>query len=170
MELPQIFNNEYIPCNNLASFFCSNHMCKKCCEFNTNIKFCPIHDDIMNYYRDKMKDILTFEQITHQFDSSITLRIQIKNNLSLFDLKNLFNNFQIDWEKNVIFYNEALQRIQFIYLQFKSHEDAKSLYCKRSEIDNKLQISIQPLLEDIKTSLIKYLLKNYHIHVLWQFL
>ena len=150
LELPQIFNNEYIPCNNLASFFCSNHMCKKCCELNTNIKFCPIHDDIVNYYRDKMKDILTFEQITHQFDSSITLRIQIKNNISLFDLKNLFNNFQIDWEKNVIFYNEALQRIQFIYLQFKSHEDAKSLYCKRSEIDNKLQISIQPLLEDIK--------------------
>lgn len=150
LELPQIFNNEYIPCNNLASFFCSNHMCKKCCELNTNISFCPIHDDIVNYYRDKMKDLLTFEQITHQFDNSTTLRIQVKNNISLFDLKNLFNNFQIDWEKNVTFYNEALQRIQFIYLKFKSHEDAKSLYCKRSEIDNKLQISIQPLLEDIK--------------------
>ena len=150
LELPQIFNNEYIPCNNLSSFFCSNHMCKKCCELNANIKFCPIHDDIVNYYRDKMKDILTFEQITHQFDNSITLRIQVKNNISLIDLKNLFQNFQIDWEKNVIFYNEALQRIQFIYLQFKSHEDAKSLYCKRSEIDNKLQISIQPLLEDVK--------------------
>ena len=150
LELPQIINNEYIPCNNLSSFFCSNHMCKKCCELNTNIKFCPIHDDIVNYYRDKMKDLLTFEQITHQFDNSITLRIQVKNNISLIDLKNLFQNFQIDWEKNVIFYNEALQRIQFIYLQFKSHEDAKSLYCKRSEIDNKLQISIQPLLEDIK--------------------
>ena len=150
LELPQIVNNEYIPCNNLSSFFCSNHMCKKCCELNTNIKFCPIHDDIVNYYRDKMKDLLTFEQITHQFDNSITLRIQVKNNISLIDLKNLFQNFQIDWDKNVIFYNEALQRIQFIYLQFKSHEDAKSLYCKRSEIDNKLQISIQPLLEDIK--------------------
>ena len=150
LELPQIFNNEYIPCDNLSSFFCSNHMCKKCCELNTNIKFCPIHDDIANYYRDKMKDLLTFEQITHQFDNSITLRIQVKNNISLNDLKNLFQNFQIDWEKNVIFYNESLQRIQFIYLQFKSHEDAKSLYCKRSEIDNKLQISIQPLLEDIK--------------------
>ena len=150
LELPQIFNNEYIPCNNLSSFFCSNHMCKKCCELNTNIKFCPIHDDIVNYYRDKMKDLLTFEQITHQFDCSITLRIQVKNNISLIDLKNLFQNFQIDWEKNIIFYNEALQRIQFIYLQFKSHEEAKSLYCKRSEIDNKLQISIQPLLEDVK--------------------
>ena len=68
-QLPQIFNNEYIPCNNISSFFCSNHMCKKCCELNTNIKFCPIHDDIVNYYRDKMKDILTFEQITHQFDN-----------------------------------------------------------------------------------------------------
>ena len=150
LELPQIFNNEYLPCNNLSSFFCSNHMCKKCCELNTNIKFCPIHDDIVNYYRDKMKDLLTFEQITHQFDTSTTLRIQAKNNISLIDLKNLFQNYQIDWEKNVIYYNEALQRIQFIYLQFKSHEDAKSLYCKRSEIDNKLQISIQPLLEDIK--------------------
>ena len=150
LELPQIFNNEYTPCNNLSSFFCSNHMCKKCCELNTNIKFCPIHDDIVNYYRDKMKDLLTFEQITHQFDNSITLRIQAKNYISLIDLKNLFQNFQIDWEKNVIFYNEALQRIQFIYLQFKTHEDAKALYCKRSEIDNKLQISIQPLLEDIK--------------------
>ena len=149
LELPQIFN-EYIPCNNLSSFFCSNHMCKKCCELNTNIKFCPIHDDIVNYYRDKMKDLLTFEQITHQFDCSITLRIQVKNNISLIDLKNLFQNFQIDWEKNIIFYNEALQRIQFIYLQFKSHEQAKLLYCKRSEIDNKLQISIQPLLEDVK--------------------
>ena len=150
LEFPQIFNNEYIPCCNLASFFCSNHMCKRCCELNTNIKFCPIHDDIVNYYRDKMKDLLTFEQITHQFDNSLTLRIQVKNNISLFDLKNLFSNSKIDWDKNVIFYNESLQRIQFIYLHFKSHEDAKNLYSKRSEIDNKLQILIQPLMEDIK--------------------
>ena len=162
LELPQIFNNEYIPCNNLSSFFCSNHMCKKCCELNTNIKFCPIHDDIVNYYRDKMKDILTFEQITHQFDNSVTLRIQVKNNISLIDLKNLFQNFQIDWEKNVIFYNEALQRIQFIYLQFKTHEDAKALYCKRSEIDNKLQISIQPLLEDVKNIINKIPVEKLH--------
>ena len=150
LELPQLFNKEYIPCGNLASFFCSNHMCKRCCELNTNIKFCPIHDDIVNYYRDKMKDLLTFEQITHQFDNSLTLRIQIKNNISLNDLKNLFSNSKIDWDKNVIFYNESLQRIQFVYLHFKSHEDAKSLYSKRSEIDNKLQILIQPLMEDIK--------------------
>ena len=150
LEIPKIFNKEYIPCNNLASSFCSNHMCKKCCELNTNIKFCPIHDDIVNYYRDKMKDLLTFEQITHQFDNSLILRIQVKNNISLIDLKNLFSNAKIDWDKNVIFYNESLQRIQFIYLQFKSHEDAKNLYSKRSEIDNKLQILIQPLLEDIK--------------------
>ena len=150
LEIPKIFTKEYIPCNNLASSFCSNHMCKKCCELNTNIKFCPIHDDIVNYYRDKMKDLLTFEQITHQFDNSLILRIQVKNNISLIDLKNLFSNAKIDWDKNVIFYNESLQRIQFIYLQFKSHEDAKNLYSKRSEIDNKLQILIQPLLEDIK--------------------
>ena len=150
LEFPQIFNNEYIPCENLASFFCSNHMCKRCCELNTNIKFCPIHDDIVNYYRDRMKDLLTFEQITHQFDNSLTLRIQIKNNISLLDLKNLFLNYKIDWDKNVIFYNESLQRIQFIYLHFKSLEDTKNLYSKRSEIDNSLQILIQPLLEDIK--------------------
>ena len=150
LEFPKIFNNEYIPCENLASFFCSNHMCKRCCELNTNIKFCPIHDDIVNYYRDRMKDLLTFEQITHQFDNSLTLRIQIKNNISLLDLKNLFLNYKIDWDKNVIFYNESLQRIQFIYLHFKSLEDTKNLYSKRSEIDNSLQILIQPLLEDIK--------------------
>ena len=150
LEIPQIFNKEYIPCNNLASFFCSKKKKKKCCELNTNIKFCPIHDDIVNYYRDKMKDLLTFEQITHQFDNSLTLRIQVKNNISLIDLKNLFSNAKIDWDKNVIFYNESLQRIQFIYLQFKSQEDAKNLYSKRSEIDNKLQILIHPLLEDIK--------------------
>jgi len=42
LEIPQIFNKEYIPCNNLASFFCSNHMCKKCCELNTNILFMMI--------------------------------------------------------------------------------------------------------------------------------
>ena len=150
LELPEILNKEYIHCENLASFFCPNHMCKKCCEQNTNIKFCPIHDDIVNYYRDKMKDLLTFEQITHQFNNCLTLRIQIKNYVSLFDLKNLFLNENIDWDKNVIFYNEALQRIQFIYLQFKSQENAKNLYSKRSLIDNKLQILIQPLLEDIK--------------------
>ena len=150
LELQPIFNKEYTPCNNLASFFCSNHMCKKCCEINTNIKFCPIHDDIVNYYRDKMKDLLTFEQITHQFDNSLILRIQVKNNISLCDLKNLFSKENIEWDKNVIFYNESLQRIQFIYLHFKTHEDAKNLYSKRSEIDNKLQITIQPLLEDIK--------------------
>ena len=150
LELQPIFNKEYTPCNNLASFFCSNHMCKKCCEINTNIKFCPIHDDIVNYYRDRMKDLLTFEQITHQFDNSLILRIQVKNNISLCDLKNLFSKENIEWDKNVIFYNESLQRIQFIYLHFKTHEDAKNLYSKRSEIDNKLQITIQPLLEDIK--------------------
>ena len=150
LELQPIFNKEYTPCNNLASFFCSNHMCKKCCEINTNIKFCPIHDDIVNYYRDKMKDLLTFEQITHQFDNSLILRIQVKNNISLCDLKSLFAKENIEWDKNVIFYNESLQRIQFIYLHFKTHEDAKNLYSKRSEIDNKLQITIQPLLEDIK--------------------
>ena len=150
LELSELFNKEYIHCDNLASFFCSNHMCKKCCEQNTNIKFCPIHDDIVNYYRDKMKDLLTFEQITHQFNNCLTLRIQIKTYISLTDLKNLFLNENIDWDKNVIFYNEALQRIQFIYLQFKSQESTKNLYSKRSLIDNKLQILIQPLLEDIK--------------------
>ena len=150
LEIPKPLNGIYIPCTNLSSFFCSNHMCKKCCELNTNTKFCPIHDDIVNYYREKMKDILTYEQITHKFNNSITLRIQVKNNISLVDLKNLLLNYKIDWEKNVTFYNEALQRIQFIYLQFNSYEDAKSLYSKRSEIDNKLQISIHPLLEDIK--------------------
>ena len=51
LELPEILNKEYIHCENLASFFCPNHMCKKCCEQNTNIKFCPIHDDIVNYYK-----------------------------------------------------------------------------------------------------------------------
>ena len=150
LELPEILNKEYIHCENLASFFCPKKKYKKCCEQNTNIKFCPIHDDIVNYYRDKMKDLLTFEQITHQFNNCLTLRIQIKNYISLFDLKNLFLNENIDWDKNVIFYNEALQRIQFIYLQFKSQENAKNLYSKRSLIDNKLQILIQPLLEDIK--------------------
>ena len=150
LEFPHLFNNEYTPCSNLASFFCSNHMCKRCCELNTNIKFCPIHDDLVNYYRDKMKDLLSFEQMTHQFDNSLTLRIQVKNHISLLDLKNLFSTAKIDWDKNIIFYNESLQRIQFIYLHFKTHEDAKNLYSKRSEIDNKLQILIQPLMEDIK--------------------
>ena len=150
LEHQIIINNNYTPCNNLASFFCSNHMCKKCCELNVNIKFCPIHDDLVNYYRDKMKDLLTFEQVTHQFDQSVTLRIQIKNNISLLDLKKQFNNFQIDWDKNIIFFNEALQRIQFVYLIFKSKEEIKSLYSKRSEIDTKLQIAVQPILENIK--------------------
>ena len=95
LEIPKIFTKEYIPCNNLASSFCSNHMCKKCCELNTNIKFCPIHDDIVNYYRDKMKDLLTFEQITHQFDNSLILRIQVKNNKMLFFIMNLFKEFNL---------------------------------------------------------------------------
>ena len=47
-------------------------------------------------------------------------------------------------------------------MQFKSHEDAKALYCKRSEIDNKLQISIQPLLEDIKNIINKIPIEKLH--------
>jgi hypothetical protein len=32
------------PCNNLASMFCANHMCKICCQDTQNRVPCIIHD------------------------------------------------------------------------------------------------------------------------------
>ncbi len=52
--------NAFDPCDEIASGFCVNNMCKTCCE-NAGLKeFCCIHDDELNFYRKKYDLRLVF--------------------------------------------------------------------------------------------------------------
>ena len=143
-------------CPNISSFYCENNMCKKCCEISPNKNFCPIHDDFVNYYRDKMNYLLSFEQINKSFDRSKTIRILIrKNTINKNILKKIFSSgnkiYKINWDNIDILYKTSLEKIQFVYLQCESYEEAKSIYNSRTEIikNSKYDISIQPLMENI---------------------
>ncbi len=45
--------NKYFECENIASMYCENNLCKSCCEKSVNKEFCTLHDDMVNYYRKK---------------------------------------------------------------------------------------------------------------------
>lgn len=148
-------HNFFSLCPNIASFYCENNMCKKCCEISPNKNFCVIHDDFVNYYRDKMNYLLSFEQIEKSFDRSKTIRILIrKNTINKNILKKIFSSnktYKINWDNIEILYKTSLEKIQFVYLQCESYEEAKLIYNSRTEIikNSKYDISIQPLMENI---------------------
>jgi hypothetical protein len=54
-DLHPIFDcqSPYLDCEEIASGYCENKLCKKCCEIAASKEFCPIHDDELNYYRKK---------------------------------------------------------------------------------------------------------------------
>ena len=117
-------------CPNLSSFYCSNHLCKKCCEISAEKKFCVIHDDIVNYLRLKLKQILNFE-FQKNFNCKNIIRISVTNNINKLQLKNFFfeNNFEIEIVD--FLFNDILNRIQYVYV---SSNDAKKIYQNRHEL------------------------------------
>lgn len=163
-------------CRNLASIFCENNLCKLCCEKMTNKEFCVLHDDMVNFYRKKMNEILEFEH-RKNFDRSKTVRISIRQRISKNELKNIFeevsgteqfsltgNQYNIDWDNIELLFRKGVDKIQFIYLQCASNQDARRLYEDRGKIMKKwekLEINIQSLMENIEDILIRVNSSNF---------
>jgi hypothetical protein len=150
-------------CQNLASLFCENNLCKGCCEKMTNKEFCILHDDMVNFYRKKMQEILEFEH-RKNFDRSRTVRISIRQRITKTELKNIFeeisgseefstNQYNIDWDNLEFLFRKGVDKIQFIYLQCATNDDARRLYEDRGKIMKKwekLEVNIQSLMEKIE--------------------
>ncbi len=146
-------------CPNIASFFCENNLCKSCCQIMTNKEFCVLHDDMVNFYRKKMQEIIEFEH-RKNFNRSRTVRISIRQRISKSELRNIFEEFDlisqsygIDWDNLDFLFRKGVEKIQFVYLQCSSNEEARRLYEDRGKIMKKwekLEINIQSLLENIE--------------------
>ena len=142
-------------CPNISSFYCENHMCKKCCEMATDKKFCPIHDDIVNFYRGKMRELFEFEMNMNQFDRTRTVRLSIRKRITKSELRKMFeeDGYSIDWDGMTFKFNESVQKLQYVYLTCTSNEEAKKIYDDRTKIIKKFEkfdITLQSLMEDIK--------------------
>jgi hypothetical protein len=147
--------NVYSTCKNLASGFCENQLCKNCCESMTEKEYCIIHDDLVNFYRKRMNAILAFEH-RKDFDRSRTVRVSLRTRLTKHELKIIFEDgehgFNIDWDNCEFFFRRGVEKIQYVYLQCKTNEDARKLYEERGRLmkkGEKLEINIQSLMENI---------------------
>lgn len=152
--------NSFYHCENLASFFCENSMCRLCCQKSRKKEFCVIHDDMVNYYRKKMQEILEFE-IRKNFDRTKTIRITVRHRISLSELKSIFgenenNSYDILWDNVELLFRKGVEKIQYIYLEFNKNEDAKRLYNDRIQIMKKWEkydLNIHSLMENIESIL-----------------
>jgi hypothetical protein len=87
-------------CFNLASGFCSNTMCKLCCQVtpffyhkeNSHRTACIIHDSADQFLREKVRALNQFEA---QFDKRLTIRIQIGKLVRCYELEKVFENYKI---------------------------------------------------------------------------
>ncbi len=114
------------PCNELASTFCTNHMCKICCQDSQHRQPCIIHDRYEQFFIYKIKSVYLFEE-TKNFDRSRTLRIHGRKLIRRYDLEKAFEGIKVDWDKLQIYYHYGAHRIQYVYLVFKTQEEAKKV-------------------------------------------
>lgn len=131
-------------CENLASTFCSNHLCKLCCQVTSPMDIqilnwiqdtqhrepCVIHDSYDQFFRHKIKSLYLFEQ-THNFDPKRTLRIFFRKLVRKHDLEKAFKGRNIDWEKIAIYHHPVSHRIHCVYLPFVGSKDAFRVYTER---------------------------------------
>jgi len=123
-------------CHNIASIFCSNHMCKVCCQDGVHRCPCIMHDKYEEFFRYKIRSVYMFEE-KNQFDRTKTLRIHCRKLIRRHDLEKAFEGIGIEWEKLKIYYHSTAHRIEYIYLVCESQEVAfkiledKHIYCLR---------------------------------------
>jgi len=153
--------NSLFHCDNIASFFCENNMCKNCCEKSRKKEFCVIHDDMVNYHRKKMQEILEFE-LRKNFDRTRTIRITVRQRITKFELRNSLeekeNYYDINWDNVEFIFRKGIEKIQYIYLQCNTNESARRLYDDRSQIIKKLEkydLNITSLMENVESILQK---------------
>lgn len=134
--------------------YCENNLCKTCCEnsYTSDKEFCIIHDNMVNFFRGRIKELLEFEN-SRNFDRETTVRVNIRQRMTKSELKEIFDGYSIDWDKVEILFRKGLEKIQFIYLQCTSNEESRRLYEDRALImkrNEKTEITIQSLLEPLE--------------------
>lgn len=162
--------SKFEDCKEIASLYCENSMCLKCCQKSANKEFCIIHDNLVNSYRKKTKELLLFEN-SKNFDRTRTIRITLRQRVNIGDIKTIFKDYKINWNLSLefnenndnnddnnnnnsvenieIFFRKGVEKIQFIYLVLESNEEAKRLYDNRNTIikeHSKLDLNIMTLL------------------------
>lgn len=144
-------------CPNISSFFCENSLCKSCCESTTNKEFCVIHDEMVNFFRRKMQEVLEFEH-RKDFDRALTIRVSVRQRLAKYELRSIFeeegeNIYNVNWDSVDFLFRKGVEKIQFIYLQCASNEDARRLYEDRGKLMKKwgkMEVNIQSLMERVE--------------------
>lgn len=111
-------------CNELASMYCANHMCKICCQDSQHRLPCIIHDKYEQFFIYKVRSVYLFEE-TRNFDRTRTLRIHCRKLVRRYDLEKAFDGTKVEWDKLQIYYHYGAHRIQYVYLVFASQEEAK---------------------------------------------
>lgn len=144
--------NQFSLCENIASSYCENHMCKNCCKKSACKEFCVIHDDLVNFFRKKTQDLLEFEH-RKNYDRSLTIRVSIRQRTTKEELKVIFKDYYVNWEAVDFFFRKGVEKIQFVYLQCFNNDEASRLYEHRSVIIKewqKLDLNIHCLMEPLE--------------------
>ena len=141
----------FYTCKNPASSMCDNFMCSICCSLHQNRLPCHIHDTPAQFFRFRMKNLIEFE---HQFDRSLTLRLNLKEPLRKIQLYRVFEGFAVRWDKTQVWHNPSTCKIQHIYITFLTPDDAKNAYLSRKELlkTTELKFTIEHLPETIENA------------------
>ncbi|KRX09647.1 hypothetical protein PPERSA_09317 [Pseudocohnilembus persalinus] len=125
-------------CCNLSSQYCANNMCKLCCQNLQSRDPCHIHDNFEQFSRYKLKKLYHFEEIK-DFDKTKTLRLYCRKLVRKYTLEQIFQGLGIEWEKLKIYFHHQAHKIQYIYLTFKTQEEAARVYNDRHIYEMKME-------------------------------
>jgi len=127
--------NKYKKCHNIASCFCSNKVCKLCCQDYQHRTPCTTHDSHDQFFRQKIRELSNFEA---RFDVKTTLRLSMRKLIRLYELEKVFDGYKIDWEKAQFFYDLQTHRISYIYIVCENQQEALRIMKQKSWFTSKL--------------------------------
>lgn len=87
----------------------------------------------------RLRETLSFEA-KQGFDRSRTLKIIVRRRPKLEEIKKVFEGYKVEWESGVkVYTNRAVHRVQAVYLEFKSGQEARRVYSRRQELMEQLK-------------------------------
>lgn len=81
-------------CNDIASQFCNNNMCKRCCQADPNRTPCVLHDNYGNIVRHYISEVIEFERQSN-FDVTKTIKLVLSSKIKLREIKKLFEDLEV---------------------------------------------------------------------------
>ena len=91
-------------CGDIASQFCNNYMCKKCCQSDPNRSPCVLHDSFSNIERHYIGEIIEFER-KNNFDRARTVKLVLGGKMKFSEIKKVFEDLEVEWDNVKYFFS-----------------------------------------------------------------